>query len=52
VKHKKLIIHASWIVYGRKPFPSEPQSQTPKPSHWPLEPTSDDEGDDDDDDGA
>ncbi|KAH8727077.1 S-adenosyl-L-methionine-dependent methyltransferase [Phaeosphaeriaceae sp. PMI808] len=37
-----------WVVYGRKPFPTEPPSEVPKPSHWPQEPSSDDEGDDDD----
>lgn len=39
-----------WVVHGRKPYPNEPQSTTPKPSHWPQEPDSDDERDDDDED--
>jgi SAM-dependent methyltransferase len=34
-----------WVVWGRKPFPDEPPSQTAKPAHWPQEPDSDDEGD-------
>lgn len=41
-----------WVVHGRKPRPNEPPSKVPKPSHWPQEPTSDDEGDDDDNDHA
>jgi len=36
-----------WVVHGRKPRADEPPSKVPKPSHWPQEPTSDDEGDDD-----
>ncbi|KAF1938058.1 S-adenosyl-L-methionine-dependent methyltransferase [Clathrospora elynae] len=36
-----------WVVWGRKPFPDEPQSTVPKPSHWPQEPASA-PGDDDD----
>lgn len=45
-------IKLRFVVWGRKPFPTEPPSATPKPDHWPQEPTSDDEGDDDDDDNA
>jgi hypothetical protein len=38
-----------YVVHGRKPRVDEPPSRVPKPSHWPQEPGSDDEGDDDDD---
>jgi hypothetical protein len=43
------LIYSSWVVHGRKPRVGETPSQVPKPSHWPQEPNSDDEGDDDDD---
>jgi hypothetical protein len=42
------LTYSSYVVYGRKPRADEPPSSTPKPSHWPTEPNSDDEGDDDD----
>jgi hypothetical protein len=32
-----------WVVYGRKPLPTDPPSQTPKPSHWPTEEDEEDE---------
>jgi SAM-dependent methyltransferase len=35
-----------YVVWGRKPFPSEEPSAVPKPSHWPQQPNSDDEDDD------